>query len=305
MGTSKKDHRHILKIAVSILALLNLVALFVFHYELPEFFHASRPEKEVASTDDTGGTESVPDTATDQGYSIQLDSDTLTYDGSSQLELLQGVSLVDAQGSPVDGEIFASITTGGSLDEKIITYSADTEQGQITARRSLKLQNYSGPTITLPETLPDITEEQLDSLLSYMPSDGTFAALDGFGNDITSSVKFKYATSESEPSLYHCTFTVTNMFNDSAAAEMDLSLNATRPVLTLTERAVTLSTNSSFNALSYVATAVDREGNSLFQRISIDGEVNTAVPGVYTLTYYVIDENGETSVPMTLEVTVE
>ena len=64
---------------------------------------------------------------------------------------------------------------------------------------------------------------------------------------------------------------------------------------------------SDFNVLSYVKEITDDvdDRSWLFQHIQVSGEVNTYIPGVYQLIYYVIDSDGNQSNEALLTVTVE
>lgn len=308
MKQSKPSFSHMIKTAVCVVALVNLAVLFLFQYELPSFFtsKAKEIENSAAAESESDTTETEPEpTAEEAAYTFSFDPDPLTYDGTTELDLLSGVSLTDPNGNAVDTLIFTNIRTADAITSKTIEYFAETEDGRVSATRGLQLANYSGPSITLPETLPEIDESMLNSVLSAMPTDGTFRADDGFGNDITSSITYEYTQNEASPNLVHYTFTITNKLNDSVSVEADLTLGAPKPVITLTTDAVTVAANTYFNPISYVATAVDVDGSSIFERIIINGNVNTGVPGTYVLEYMSFSPDGTRSLPKTLTVTVQ
>lgn len=296
MKPKKRNGFQIFQIVIVVVALLNLIALFLFDYTLPSFLHFSSEE---------GTTPSATPTETEIPYSIQFESDTLTYDGTSELNLLSGVSVVKDDGTTVENDVFAHIVTGETLNDKVITYSVDTDAGQITANRNLMLSNYAGPSLILPETLPEINEELLGSILTYMPTDGSFMANDGFGNDITAAVTADYTIDPQDPSLVHYVFSVKNMFNDVASVAADITIDSNRPILVLTEPSVTILKGTSFQPLLYVEKAQDQQGNDLTHRISIDGTVDVSTAGTYTLTYTVTSTDETTSIPQQLVVTVE
>ena len=82
---------------------------------------------------------------------------------------------------------------------------------------------------------------------------------------------------------------------------------STSPKIYLTDYYVTTSVGSSVNLLSYVKDIQDDtdETSELWKRIQITGQVNTAVAGTYTCTYYVVDTAGNTSNSAELTVVVE
>lgn len=289
---------NLFKFLVVMIAVGNLVALFIFEYKIPDFLRPALSEfypEEVPTQ-----VEEVP-----AKPMFQFTSDTLTYGGTSTLDLLDGVSLIKSDGSVSNLDIFVHIKTGSSLTQKIIEYTADTSQGQVTAERKLELKNYSGPKLEIPDSLPAITEEQLDTILSSMPTDGTFYADDGYGKDITNAVTAEYTVDLNDPSIIHYIFSITNSFNDTVAISADLTLERTRPVILLSNDSVTLKRNEEFNPLEFIILAEDTDGTSLLQDVKIDGELNLRVPGRYTLTYTVTSHDKITSLPQTLTVIIQ
>ena len=61
------------------------------------------------------------------------------------------------------------------------------------------------------------------------------------------------------------------------------------------------------NLLSYVKDIQDdtQSRSDLFRVIQIDGNVNTNVPGTYELTYYVVDNSGNSSNGAVLTIVVK
>lgn len=302
---------NIIRTIIIVVALGNLAALFIFHYEIPDFLKDLTEMDSSAATgnsDETSEASAVSDTRGSEttAYSFIFDTDTLTYDGASRLDLLTGVSIVSSKGQKNnDAKIFAHITTGDSLSRKIIEYSADTDEGRITAQRNLELMNYNGPSIELPEILPQMEDSQADSVLDIIASDKNFRADDGFGNDITKAVKVRHKRDEHDSRIIHFTFTVTNSFNDTVSAEKDADLIRVKPVIVLKETSVTLPLHSQFNPLDYVAAAENTDGSSLFNSISISGIANTETSGEYVLTFTVSSPDGAVSDPQELKVTVQ
>ena len=289
---------YLFKFLVVMLAVGNLVALFIFDYKIPDFLRPALSEfyPEQIPTQ----VEEVP-----AKPMFQFTSDTLTYDGTSTLDLLDGVSLIKSDGVVSNLDIFVHIKTGSSLTQKIIEYTADTSQGQVSAERKLELKHYSGPKLKLPDSLPEITEEQLDTILSLMPTDGSFYADDGYGKDITNAVTTEHTVDLNDPSTIHYVFSITNSFNDTVSVSADLTLQRTRPVILLSNDFITIERNTEFNPLEYIILAEDIDGTSLLQKVKIDGELNLRVPGQYTLTYTVTSDDKITSLPQTLTVVIQ
>ena len=80
---------------------------------------------------------------------------------------------------------------------------------------------------------------------------------------------------------------------------------APAPVLELVDDHITLKYGSYFNFYEYIKTMQDIDGSDLSHYIHLQGEVNTYMPGDYTVTYQITSQiNGETT-SKDLLVTVE
>lgn len=281
-----------LKFIISIAAVVNLAVLLALSF-LPTAASYKKQPGSITEQD-------LPD-----GYSVRIDTDPLVYDGTASLDLLDGISFLSPDGTIPESKIFANIREGASPSQKLILYSVDTEDGKVSVTRGLELENYSGPSITLPEAFPEVEEENLDSILDSLPEDSRLSADDGYGNDITGSIIASYTRDKDQPILIHYTFTVTNLFNDTVSVDAELSLDRTRPVLSLTQDYVTLDRGSYFEPADYVEIAADTNGAPLFDRIHTEGTVSTDTPGTYVITYTVTGMDGTVSVPKELLVVVQ
>jgi len=79
------------------------------------------------------------------------------------------------------------------------------------------------------------------------------------------------------------------------------------PQITLTDSEVTVHRGAAVNRLIYVQEITDDKDSreSLYRNIQIEGIINSAVPGVYELIYYVVDSDGNKSNEALLMVVVE
>lgn len=94
---------------------------------------------------------------------------------------------------------------------------------------------------------------------------------------------------------------------DTANANNDLTPSGEAPVIALTTDQVTIAAGTGFDLMSVVKGVVDNsdDADSLSTRISVDGEYDVDTPGSYTLQYYVIDSDGNTSEAKTLTLNVQ
>ncbi|MDO4556644.1 MAG: hypothetical protein Q4B70_16130, partial [Lachnospiraceae bacterium] len=131
--------KSILKYVVTTVAVINLVLLFVFHYELPSFIqHKLNKENEEALA---SGTAANAETLT-----IHFDSDELVYSGKGDLNLTKGVTVTRDNGVEVKASLYSDISAGENQSQKIITYTAEDSYGNSgTATRTLTLKKYKGP----------------------------------------------------------------------------------------------------------------------------------------------------------------
>lgn len=92
---------------------------------------------------------------------------------------------------------------------------------------------------------------------------------------------------------------------ESEESNEEEGISETGPILELVDDHVTLKVGDYFNFYDYIVTMRDRDGSDLSRYIHLKGEVNTYVPGDYTITYQITSPaTGETT-SKDLLVTVE
>lgn len=303
----KKFLFNFLKFLIALAAIANLVMLFVFDYKLPDSiwqkvsflpFGEHMMETEPA-------TEQIP-------LEIIVPTSPITYNGSGALDLLEGVYLVNADGSRNnDITVSTAISAGNSRLDKVIEYSAVTEDGfTATASRKLNLgRQYIGPSITVIQDaeMPDLDEDtKANAYVKEMRKADIFQAQDGFGNDITSSVKGSIAPYGEDDETAEITLSVENKYGDSFSTEVSVPLgSSTGVVMKLKTKQVTVNVGDYFNFYDYIADCHDANGNELYYSISVNGYVDTYTPGEYTLEISCWDDYGVQSPIKKLTVTVK
>lgn len=242
----KHSNNRILPLLVAVLAVANLIALFVFHYGLPAETRAVR---------------------------------------AAQAAARERAAYVPASSEKEEAESGAEETEGASS-------AAETA--------------YAGPSITLDSELPSVTTDDLYSIVQVLADLGKLSADDGYGNDLTDAVRADCIPEEGEDSSYSVVFSVINDLGDSAEASAVLEVTpGNLPVLLLTEDRTILSVGGEFNYLTYIRAARDVDGASLSDRIRLDGSVDTAEAGEYTLTYSVKSKATDGVAEAVLVVTVQ
>ena len=247
-------------------------------------------------------------TASDHSECFQFDPETLTYDGEGELDLLYGVTFTDLTESDTSGQdpesgsagdaakrgqelrdiVFVRISAGNALYRKNITYTAQLSNGETaTAVRTLRLEGYSRPKITMPadDKLPGLTRETIDFVQSEVMNVKGFEADDGFGNDAREHIEVHYNTDRLDSSLIHYTYELTNLFNDKAAASLDMELPSDEARIILSTASVTITQEEPFNALDFIVRAVNSDGSDGRYNVKISGKVDQSKPGSSTISF--------------------
>lgn len=305
--------RSTFKWIVALLAVCNLIALFVFNYQLPGFIQSRLPfqKQETPVSQETSSSVSSDDTAVSGSWQIQVPEEALVYDGTGSLNLSEGVTVLDGSGEKSSVQPTVLIKAGSSSREKIIEYSVTDDQGKdVSVERTLTLgSSYDGPSIVVSGDLPPFsTTDELDNIVSIMMDEEILHAEDGFGRDISSSVTAT-ATPNGASGDYLVALNVVNMLNDTCTIYLSVHVQndtpTSGPVLELTTDQVTISAGSNFEYLEYIQTAKAEDGTDLYHNISVNGSVDTSTPGQYVLEIYCSDNEGNISPIKKLTVNVQ
>lgn len=143
-----------------------------------------------------------------------------------------------------------------------------------------------------------------------------YAAKDSHNNvsKATRRVNYKAAAedtpaeNESAPAAEEPQKNDTEGTKNETDAQMEIeALPAESPKLYLNTYEVTVEAGNDLDKTSYIKEMTDDADSqeSLFNQIEIDGDVDTAVPGNYTLTYHVTDSDGNRSNAAVLTVHVQ
>lgn len=257
----------------SLIAIAGVLVLFFLFQE------ANKPEDAYLSSDSAAVLTGNNDSA------FSFDPPELTYDGVGEIDLLSGVSLNGVSGQPLRDQVFTKIQDGSHTSEKVIIYSADTENGKATARRTLKLINYHKPEVTLPDELPEVTPDTADSMVSLLLEQGMVTVDDGFGNDASDKLTATCETDSKNSSILHYTFYYDSMFGDDIYRNADTKMTGAPALLILRENEVTVPRDSEYNPFDNILSAQNADGVDKLRDVVCTGRVNTAKPGVYPVTY--------------------
>ncbi|SHI81849.1 immunoglobulin-like domain-containing protein [Parasporobacterium paucivorans] len=117
-----------------------------------------------------------------------------------------------------------------------------------------------------------------------------YAARDSKNNISKKDRVIAYNTEAEEESVVEETATAKTVIAETTIAETVGEV----PVITLNTNQVSINAGEGFNAIDYVESAVD-DVDDAWRNIQIAGQYNVNIPGEYTLTYYIVDSEGNRS----------
>ena len=257
------------KILISLICIIAIAFLFFFSDSI-------LPEED-----------SVGFSVGDNSYldSFSFDPEQLSYDGTGDLDLLEGVSLEGYSFQDLKSLIFIRVHKGDTLSEKYIEYTAETEEGTVRSRRKLILYNYNGPKIVIPDEIPSVTEKSADELGSLLNTKSGYAVDDGFGNDVRDHAEISYVKDMKDSALLHYTIAYDNMFADRDVVKLDVTLTDTPARIILSASDITIPVGARFDPADYVISAKRSDGISDIESVILNGSVDTHKEGTYSLTY--------------------
>lgn len=239
-----------------------------------------------------------------QKCQIQWSPEILVYDGTSELDIMQGVLVTDEDGNDRTSDARAVLQNTEQLNQKMIYYSLNGYSEKLTDQgRMLLLENYTGPTIQVDSEV-QLTVTQLGNLPGVLAERKQLEADNGYGKEITGQVSwYREKTAEGEYSIF---FTVSNEFGDVATAQCRAYIDGVKDdiVLTLRQEQISISQNEPFVPLDWVLEAEDANGENLIDGVEVEGTVNSSVPGNYTITYRLTSLDGRQCATRNLSVKV-
>ena len=233
------------------------------------------------------GTEFAKDEAVD---GFVFEPETISYNGIGDLDLRQGVSLPGFTKHDLDNLVYVKIRTAGALSDKRVEYMAEKEGKRYRSVRDMHLTGYTGPKITMPQHIPDVTEEKIDSFGQLLLSEEDFKVDDGFGNDASTHMEVAAERSMTDSSLVHYSISIENVFGDRDRVNQDVILSGKMAVLALTDAQVFLKVGQIFEPRLYIARAETADGVPAMDAVKVSGNIDTSSPGFYEMTYYLDDQ---------------
>ena len=197
--------------------------------------------------------------------------------------LLRGITAQDPQdGNLTDRIIISGVSKLLDGNTAKVTYVVvDSDNNMATLTRQIRYTDYESPRFSLSEPLVYSSTQNV-SLLDRLH------AADAIDGDISHNIRVSYLNETDDPSQYTIDVKVTNTMGDTVELTLPVIIREEEkdvPVITLTDYLVYLERGDAFDGESYIE-EITYEGSELYsQYAEISGNVNTAVPGTYHVTY--------------------
>ena len=234
---------------------------------------------------------------------------TLYRPDMSTEELLAGVTATD----DTDGDVTDSLTVESVYDlddtHVVVTYTAKDRSNNITKQRH-KMELDPSAASKYSEDSSEFGEKTDTAATTSFDTNQTENSADSEETTDTSADTAR--ESDTDSSVAETTQTPTPEVDEAAAekekqtAEAD-AMPAQNPRIYLSDYLVRVPVGTSIDLLSYVSEIKDDSDDvyALWRKVQITGKVNSAVPGTYKCTYYVIDSQNNISNNAVLTVVVE
>ncbi len=239
---------------------------------------------------------------------VDITPPVITLPGLSSVTVEAGSVYTDAGATAhdnIDGDLTSSIITGGLpvntniLGPHTVTYDVTDSNGNaaIQVTRTVTVVDTTPPVITLSGSNPVTVE--VGSL--YIDSGAT--ASDNIDGDITSSIVTDNPVNTALIGTYTVTYNVEDSSNNNADQKTRTVnvVDITGPEITLNgNNPETVEVGSTYTDAGAIVTDNYDTGLSA----TVTGTVNTAVVGVYILTYNAVDSSGNAAIAKTRTVNV-
>ncbi len=224
----------------------------------------------------------------------------ITRIGAATINLELGASYTD-QGATatdnIDGDLTSSIVVGGDVFDTnivgayVITYNVSDAAGN-AATEATRTVNVNPDTTAPIITLIGASTLNLNVGETYNEQGAT--ASDNLDGDLTSSIVISGIVDTNLAGTYFVNYNVSDSFGNAAnqiTRTVNVNADLTPPVITLIGAStINLIVGDIYNEQG--ATATDNIDGNLTSSIVIAGTVNTAVTGIYMVTYNVSDAAG-------------
>ncbi len=227
----------------------------------------------------------------DQTYPvITIDGDILEVSlGADRDELISGVHAYDEKdGDLTDKIIIESISRFTETGVSVVKYSVcDNDNHASSAQRKIRYKDYESPRFTLTDSLVFGVSENIS--IRYML--GAYDCIDGDISDKVIITALEYS-SQTE-GTYYISAKVTNSKGDKISLRLPIyieNIALSAPEITLDSYMTYLTVGESIDLNANLISAVTNDGIDISDRVVIDTNINTSVPGQYEVHYRCTDD---------------
>jgi len=224
----------------------------------------------------------------------------LTLNGANPITLNLDQTFTDPGATAIDdsdGDLTSAITTVNPVDSSVaatytVTYSVlDADGNSASISRTVIVRDNTGaPVLTLNGTNP------INLILDQTFTDPGATALDETDGDLTSAITSVSDVNTSVAATYTVTYSVIDADSNSASIIRSVVVrdNTVAPVLTLLgAETITINIGEAFTDPG--VTALDETDGDLTAEITTVSDLDTNVAATYTVTYSVIDADGNSA----------
>ena len=235
---------------------------------------------------------------------ITFDSDTISFPiNSDSSAMLSGVHATDAEDGDLSSEVFVESISRKNADGSVtVTYVVfDDDKNAAKATRKLFYSDYTPPVFSLSAPL-------IGTVSNISELAGIMQAYDCIDGDISGVVKVTYLDRlTTSVGTYPVEFRVTNSLGDTVYLETELECapaSFNNAGITLTDYLIYIPEGATFDPVAYVS-GYTRDGTAVSgaDGLSISSGVNTAVPGVYAVSYSYETQNSSSHTRLIVVVT--
>lgn len=238
---------------------------------------------------------------------LNVPDEPYTYNGSGTFDPLRDVTAVDSDGTDLTNAVQVSVTESASYTEKELVYTVTGKSlRSITATRELRLENYSGPAITIATETIQCDISKLSTLSELIFNNKFVTAEDGFGHDISQSLTVEKRNDILKSGLYNMTVTAENFLHDKVTASIAVEVSGElhdNPIILASDTAV-IDVGDKFDPTSYILSAEDPEYGDLLPYVRFTTDLNIFRAGEYYMNFFISGFDGVSSAPVTLHITV-
>ena len=190
-------------------------------------------------------------------------------------------TIFNKEGTPIEVSVEGQVEYD-KVGAYELTYFAQNEESTGTISVSVLIKDTQAPVITLVSN-----PEHYTSPVGTYQEEG-FTAVDNYDGDITANVM----TEEKEGKVFYTV--VDSSGNQTVVERTIIYKDVIAPVLTLYgNQSVTLYVGGGYSEAGY--SAADECDGDITANVTVEGSVNTQLPGTYTVTYRVADSSGNVS----------